>query len=138
MATEAELETNVLEFNRKSFGFERTVSALGREFALFARTETESESKLRPKLLRLRVAIPAEWLIYDAVADLLVIAIDGSTPGRRAVGPASETAVEKSEFSEQGVDWKRMKAPDGSFLYTPAPLAAELTSPEGLRALGLA
>lgn len=137
MATEAELAANVLEFNRKSFGFERTAMAAGREFALFGRTETESESKLRPKLLKLHLAVPSEWVLYDAVADLLVIAVDGATPGRREVGPASETAVEKSEFTEQGAGWKRVVLPDGSFLYAPAELAAPLTSAEGLRALDL-
>src|ERR1700675_2725779 len=102
-----ELEANVLEFVHKSFAFSRIVPIDGEELAVLHRTETESESQFRPKLLRLFLVVPKEWVIYDLAADLLVLGRDGHTPGHRSGGTAVEAAAETSEFVEQGVDIRR-------------------------------
>ncbi|MFI5414820.1 MAG: hypothetical protein ACHQ16_04035, partial [Candidatus Lutacidiplasmatales archaeon] len=83
MVDEADLETNVLEFVLKSFQFDRTETVGDTEFAVFHRTETESESKFRPKLVKLVVAVPKEWVVHDLASDLLLIASDGVHPGHR-------------------------------------------------------
>jgi hypothetical protein len=116
---EADLETNVLEFVLKSFQYDRTDTVGGIDYAVFHRTETESESKFRPKLVKLVVAVPREWVVHDLASDLLLIASDGLHPGHRGSGSAMEAAAEKTEFPEQGVDWVRIPRPTGGWVYVP-------------------
>ncbi|MGI0068594.1 MAG: hypothetical protein ACREB9_09375, partial [Thermoplasmata archaeon] len=71
MLEESELQINLLEFRQKSFQFDHIVLVGSEEYAVFARTETETESQLRPKLVHLRVYAPREWLVYDSILDLL-------------------------------------------------------------------
>jgi hypothetical protein len=132
----AELEINVLEFVHKSFSFARTADWGGQELAVFQRTETENESKFRPKIIHLVLVVPREWIIYDLAADLLVLGSDGHTPGPRTVGTAVEAAAETHEFREQGIDFQRFNV-GNLLLYTPKGLGAALTSPSGRVALGL-
>ena len=134
MLDEADLETNVLEFVLKSFQFDRLETVGAEEYAVFHRTETESESKFRPKLVKLVVAVPRAWVVHDLAADLLLIASDGAHPGRRGTGTAVEAAAEKSEFTEQGVEWSRLPRPTGGWVYVPKPHRAAWTA-EALRAL---
>jgi hypothetical protein len=114
-----DLEANLLEFERKSFSFDHLLTFGGEEFAIFRRTETETESKLRPKIIHLTVVVPRKWLIYDLAADLLVLGEDGSTPGPRPVGEARETSAESSEFSSQGILFRRVHFESGGYLYVP-------------------
>jgi hypothetical protein len=116
---EADLESNVLEFVLKSFQFDRMETVGGVEYAVFHRTETESESKFRPKLVKLVVAVPRDWIVHDLASDLMLIAPDGAHPGHRGTGTAVEAAGEKSEFSEQGADWVRLPRPNGGWVYFP-------------------
>jgi hypothetical protein len=116
---EADLETNVLEFVLKSFGFDRTTEVGGADYAVFHRTETESESKFRPKLVKLVVVVPREWIVHDLAADLLLVAPDGAHPGHRGSGTAVEAAAEKSEFTEQGATWVRVLRKPGEWVYLP-------------------
>lgn len=116
---EADLESNVLEFVLKSFQFDRSETVGGLEYALFHRTETESESQFRPKLVKLVLVVPLEWVVHDLASDLLLIASDGVHPGHRGSGSAMEAAAEKTEFSEQGVDWVRLPRPAGGWVYLP-------------------
>jgi hypothetical protein len=116
---EADLESNVLEFVLKSFQFDRMETVGGVEYAVFHRTETESESKFRPKLVKLVVAVPRDWIVHDLASDLMLIAPDGAHPGHRGSGTAVEAAAEKTEFSEQGVDWVRLPRPEGGWVYVP-------------------
>jgi hypothetical protein len=96
----SELEINVLEFVHKNFSFARLVERKGRELAVFLRTETENEAKFRPKIVHLVLVVPTDWIIYDLAADLLVLGVDGHTPGPRPVGTAVESAAETHEFRE--------------------------------------
>lgn len=128
---ESELSVNLLEFRQKSFQFDRIVSLREHEYALFLRTETESESRLRPKLVHLTVAVPREWIVYDPELDLLRLAKDGEHVAARIPGTAIESAAEPSEFAEQGVDWKRVEGPVHIYRYLPAERFAELDSEEG-------
>lgn len=137
MVEDAELESNLLQFVQKSFGFERTVGVAGQEFAVFHRTETESESKFRPKLIQLWVVLPRDWLVLDLAADALMVAPDGKPTSVRSSAPAVEAAGEKSEFREQGVLWARSALSDGSLLYLPQEMGRQLLDPKSLVALGL-
>lgn len=136
MVDDAELESNVLDFVGKSFAFDRAAAFGGQEIVIFARTETESESKFRPKLVRLAVAFPRAWVVHDLARDLLGIARAGEVPGPRAAS-AVEAAAEKSEFTEQGIDWRRLPWGSAGYLYLPRELAGPLGSEAGRRALGL-
>ncbi len=133
----AELEVNVLEFVHKSFSFDQMVTWNDREIAVFHRTETENETKFRPKIIRLILVVPRDWVIFDLAADLLVLGSDGHTPGPRPVGIAVEAAAETHEFREQGITFRRTAVGE-ALLYAPKELSEELASPAGLRALGLA
>ena len=135
MATEEEIEANLLMFLEKSFGFERSVEVAHREYAVFARTETESESQFRPRLVRLRVVVPKEWLLFDLAADALLIAPDGHTPGPQHAKAAREAAADAPEFVEHGVEWHRRGPEKGKVLYVPGRHASELLSAAGLAAL---
>lgn len=116
---EADLETNVLEFVLKSFQFDRMETVGAVEYAIFHRTETESESQFRPKLVKLVLAVPRDWIVHDLASDLMLIAPDGVHPGHRGTGTAMEAAGEKAEFSEQGVDWVRRPRTNGGWVYFP-------------------
>ncbi|MFZ1023384.1 MAG: hypothetical protein WAN87_04550 [Thermoplasmata archaeon] len=133
----ADLEVNILEFHGKNFAFDRLALLVEEEFAIFLRTETESESKLRPKLVRLRVVVPRSWVLFDLAADLLVLGRDGKTPGARSTEAAVEAAAESAEFKEQGIAWRRTKLADGGFAYVPEELASRLLESGGLAALGV-
>jgi hypothetical protein len=119
MIEDSDLESNVLEFVLKSFQYDRTTEVGGTEYALFHRTETESESQFRPKLVKLVLVVPKAWVVHDLASDLLLIASDGVHPGPRGSGTAMEAAAEKTEFPEQGVDWVRVARPNGGWIYYP-------------------
>ena len=126
---------HLLDFVQKSFGFYRLVQLEDEEFAVFERTETESESKFRPKLVRLYVLVPRAWLVHDFASDLLAVAPDGKTPGRKSSGSAVETAAEKTSFQEQGVEWRRASVPSVGLVYVPADRSRRLLESPGLEAL---
>ena len=121
MVDPVDLEVNVLEFLRKSFMFARRATVDGREVLLFQRTETESESRFRPKVLRLYVAVVADWVLFDLAAELLVLGKDGHAPGPRGTGTALEAGAEAAEFDEQGIRFRRHALADG-WLYLPVDL----------------
>ncbi len=133
----ADLEVNVLEFKQRSFSFERLVELAGERWAVFGRTETESESQFRPRLVHLKVAVPLAWVVHDIENDLLAVARDGSTLPVRLTEPVVEVGAERTEFSEQGIEWRRGTGPKGVLVYAPAELADGLLSPTGYAALGL-
>ena len=130
MLEESELSVNLLEFRQKSFQFDRLLQLGEHEYAVFLRTETESESRLRPKLVHLTVAVPREWVLYDPELDLLRIARDGRHLPPRLPGTAVESAAEPSEFTEQGIEWKRVEGPKHIYRYVPAERFEELDSSE--------
>jgi len=135
--TAADLEINVLEFRQRSFQFERLANLEGTDLAVFSRTETESESQFRPRLVHLKLVVPLSWLVYDEPNDLLAIAKDGATVPTRLTEPVVEVRADRPEFKEQGVDWKRADGPSGSLLYVPVELAGPVLAPAGLAALGI-
>jgi hypothetical protein len=135
--TEADLETNVLEFRQRSFQFARLVERESGAVAVFGRTETESERQLRPKLVRLTLVVPVGWVVHDEAADLLRVARDGVVAPPPPPGTVVEIGAEPPEFEEQGLRWKRIRLPAGGYAYAPAEMAAELLSPPGLGALGI-
>jgi hypothetical protein len=134
--TSADLEMNVLEFRHRSFQFERLAEVGAEPFAVFSRTETESERQLRPKLVRLAVVVPQGWLVLDPAADLLRVSRDGRVP-KVDDGEALEVAAEPSEFEEQGLGWRRQATRPSEFVYAPAELAGRLLGPDALGRLGL-
>ena len=119
MVDDAALEMNVLSFREKSFSYERTLPFEGVDYAIFHRTEVESESRFRPKLVRLTLAIPRDLLLGDLASETLVIAPDGRTPGPRRAAAAQEVEAEASEFREQGIEFVRHRRPDGRLVYLP-------------------
>jgi hypothetical protein len=135
---EGTLAVNLLTFRRKSFGYERTVALAGRTYALFRRSETESEAKLRPRVLTLWVAVPLAWVIYDEPGEALVLGTDGATPGPQPPGTALEAAADAARFDEQGIAWARRALAGGTIVYAPAAEAETLLAPAGLAALGIA
>ena len=134
----SDLEVNVLEFRQRAFSFERLATVADRGIAVFGRTETESESQFRPKLLHLKLAIPQAWIVHDEPNDVLRIARDGSTIPVRLSEPVIEVAAEPPEFQEQGIAWRRAPGPGGTWVYAPAEFAGELLTPAGYAGLGLA
>lgn len=137
MLEPADLEVNILEFRHKSFSYDRLASVDQVEFAVFTRTETESESRLRPRLIHLRVIVPRASVVLDIGADLLFLAPDGVRPGPREAGTAVESAAEGTEFREQGFDFRRVALASDSFVYAPREQVERVLSPEGRRSLGL-
>jgi hypothetical protein len=131
----ADLEANVFEFRQRAFQYARLASIGGAEYAVFVRTETESESRFRPKLVHLLVAVPHPWVVVDPASDTLRVAKDGRTPTPALTEPVVEVGAEPTEFSEQGVAWRRAAAPSGALVYVPADVAAGLLTPAGLAAL---
>jgi hypothetical protein len=133
-----DLEVNVLEFRQRSFQFQRVATVAGRAIALFSRTETETESQFRPKLIHLHLLVPQEWVVLDEPNDVLLIARDGTTPPVRLTEPVLEVGAERAEFQEQGIPWKRVGGPSGSFVYAPAELSEVLLAPASYEALEIA
>ena len=138
MLTEADLEINVLEFRQRAFQFERLVDYEGTDFAVFSRTETESESQFRPRLVHLKLIVPQAWVVYDEANDLLAVAKDGRTLPVRLTEPVVEVGAERPEFQEMGIAWKRAVGPSRSLVYAPAAVADVVLTPDGFAALGLA
>jgi hypothetical protein len=135
--TEADLEINVLEFRQRAFQFERLGDYEGTDFAVFSRTETESESQFRPRLVHLKLIVPQAWVVYDEANDLLALAKDGTTLPVRLTEPVVEVGAERPEFGEQGIAWRRVVGPAGSLVYAPVEFADLVLAPEGFSALGL-
>ncbi len=133
----ADLEVNVLEFRQRAFQFDRLAEVRGTAYAVFSRTETESESQFRPKLLHLRVAAPHAWVVYDEPNDVLRISRDGETIPLHLVEPVVEVGAEPAEFEESSVPWRRAVSPGGAIVYAPAQAAADVLSPPGFAALGI-
>jgi hypothetical protein len=129
---------NVLEFRQRSFQFQRLATIADREVALFSRTETETESRFRPKLIHLHLLVPVEWVVFDEPNDVLLIARDGTTPPVRLSEQVVEVGADRTEFSEQGIPWKRTGGPAGSFVYAPAELADRLLTAETYATLAIA
>jgi hypothetical protein len=132
----ADLEVNVLEFRHKSFGFARVGTVAGTEYAVFHRTETESETKFRPKILRLVVVVPRAWIVYDLAAEVLLLARDGVHAGTRPTGSALEASVEADRFLEQSIEFERHPTSNG-VLYVPTEIAPTILSPEGRSGMAL-
>jgi hypothetical protein len=134
----SDLEINVLEFRQRSFQFQRAADFNGRDVALFSRTETESESRFRPKLVHLHLLVPQSWVVYDEPNDILLVSRDGTTLPVRLTEQVVEVGAEPPEFDEQGVPWKRVDGPSGSYVYAPDELASELLTPAAYAAFGVA
>ncbi|MGA8541940.1 MAG: hypothetical protein WB947_00125 [Thermoplasmata archaeon] len=137
MLSASDLEINVLEFRQRSFQFQRLATVAGREVALFSRTETETESQFRPKLIHLHLLVPQEWVVFDEPNDVLLVAHDGATIPVRLTEQVVEVGAERTEFEEQGIAWRRTGGPSGSYVYAPTELAAELLTAEAYAALGV-
>jgi hypothetical protein len=135
--TAADLEINVLEFRQRAFQFERLADYEGTDYAVFARTETESESQFRPRLVHLKLVVPQAWVVYDEPNDLLSVAKDGRTVPVRLTEPVVEVGAERPEFQELGIPWRRAAGPSGSLVYAPAEFADLVLTPEGFASLGL-
>lgn len=135
MLDAATLETGVLEFRHKSFSFERLATVGSTEYAVFSRRETETESKLRPKVIRLFVAVPRGHLLYESETESLWITPDGTLAGPRETGTAQEAGAEAAEFQEQGLAWKRLAVPAGT-AYVPADRAVTLAAEGAMATLG--
>lgn len=137
MLSASDLEVNVLEFRGRTFQFDRFASLGGTEFAVFSRTETESESKFRPRLVHLKLAVPRPWVRLDEGTGDLRIYRDG--PGLAMVPdePVVEVGAERTEFREHGVDWRRADGPAGALVYAPTEFAAAVFTAAGFAALGI-
>ena len=128
MVDDATLETNVLSFREKSFSYRATVEAGGVPYAVFYRTEVESESRFRPKVVHLLLAVPREAILGDLASDTLVLAPDGRSAGPRRAGGAQEVDADETEFREQGIEFVRSQAPDGTIRYLPKSAPPELAT----------
>jgi hypothetical protein len=135
--TAGDLEVNVLEFRQRSFQFQRIATVADQEIAVFSRTETESESQFRPKLIHLHLLVPVAWVLLDEPNDVLLLARDGATVPVRLTEQVVEVGADRPEFDEQGIAWKRAAGPSGAFVYAPAELAGALLTPAAYAALGL-
>ncbi len=96
MLSASDLEINVLEFRQRSFQFQRLATVAGREVALFSRTETETESQFRPKLIHLHLLVPQEWVVFDEPNDVLLVAHDGATIPVRLTEQVVEVGAERT------------------------------------------
>lgn len=137
MLSPGDLEVNVLEFRQRSFQFQRLVSIEGRSVAVFSRTETETESRFRPKLIHLHLVVPVEWVVLDEPNDVLLLARDGATLPVRLSEQVVEVGAERPDFDEQGIPFRRVGGPSGSFVYAPAEWSDRWLTPAGFTALGL-
>jgi hypothetical protein len=131
------LSLNVLQFAGKSFDYDSTVTVAGSEYAIFARTETETEAKLRPELVRMRVVVPRAWVQYEEASDTLQLVVPGSPAGPSRRRAAGATMLEPEEFRDQGIDWHRLTLAGNHRLYLPKAEEARLLSAEGRTALGI-
>jgi hypothetical protein len=129
------LSTNILQFAGKSFDYDSTLKVGDTEYAVFARTETATEAKLRPELVRLRVLAPRAWLVYDRTTDVLAFAQDREPTGPGRTRSAGSTALEPDEFRERGIEWIRTTWPEGLRVYVPKSEADRLLSAPGRDAL---
>ncbi len=134
----ADLELNLLEFRQKSFQFARLATVGGTEFAIFSRTETESERQFRPRLVHLHLAVPREWIRLDPEGEMLRLQPAGAAAAAPSTRDAEEVGTERSAFTEAGEAWRRETGAEGFHLYVPERLAGILLTPEGHRALGFA
>ncbi len=137
MVEDETLSTNVLQFAGKSFDYDSTVTVGGVEFAIFARTETETEAKLRPELVRMRVVVPREWVQYEEASDTLLLVAPGGSAGPARRRAAGATLLEPEEFRDQGIDWHRLTLPGRHTLYLPKKEEPRLLAAEGRSALGV-
>jgi hypothetical protein len=135
--TASDLEINVLEFRQRSFQFDRLATFEAEEYAVFSRTETESESQFRPRLLRLHLVVPLSWVVLDEANDSLRIARDGITAPPHLIEMVIEVGAEPPTFKEQGIEWARTSGPGLVHYYGPADRSDRLFSPEGHVALGV-
>jgi hypothetical protein len=133
----ADLEMNLLEFRQRQFQFERLADVEGAPYVVFTRTETEDESRFRPKLVHLKVVVPQAWVVHDLANDVLLLAKDGRTIPVRLSEPVVEVAAEPPQFHEQGVAFRRAPSASRALVYAPEELAGKLLRPEGLAALGI-
>jgi hypothetical protein len=137
MVDDETLSMNVLQFAGKSFDYDSTVTVGGAEFAIFARTETETEAKLRPELVRMRVVVPRDWVQYEEASDTLLLVAPGAPSGPSRRRAAGATMLEPEEFRDQGIDWHRVSLAGRHTLYLPKGEEARLLSSEGRAALGV-
>lgn len=137
MLTASDLEINVLEFRQRSFQFDRLATLDGEEYAVFSRTETESESQFRPRLVHLHLVVPLAWVVLDESSDSLRIARDGTTAPPHHIETVVEVGAEPPQFLEQGIEWSRTPGPGGVHFYGPTERVARLFTPEGHAALGV-
>ncbi len=137
MVDDETLSMNVLQFAGKSFDYDTTVVVGDLEYAIFARTETETEAKLRPELVRMRVVVPREWVHYEEASDTLTLGAPGGTAGPARRRAAGATMLEPEEFRDQGIDWHRLSLADGHRLYLPKGEEGRLLGHEGRRVLGV-
>jgi len=131
------LSLNVLQFAGKSFDYDSTITVGGRDYAIFGRTETESEAKLRPELVRMRVVLPREWVQYEEASDTLMLVRPDAPTGPSRRRAAGTTMLEPEEFRDQGIDWHRLTLAGRHALYLPKGEEGRLLSSEGRTALGL-
>ncbi|MCI4373896.1 MAG: hypothetical protein L3K02_09710 [Thermoplasmata archaeon] len=137
MLTASDLEINVLEFRQRSFQFDRLATLDDEEYAVFSRTETESESQFRPRLVHLHLVVPLAWVVLDEANDSLRIAKDGVTAPPHLIETVVEVGAEPPQFKEQGIEWSRTSGPAGAHFYGPSDRSERLFSPEGHAALGV-
>jgi hypothetical protein len=137
MLSDEALQASLLEFRHKSFAYERKISVGGEPLAVFGRTETETESKFRPRLVHLFLFVPVEWIRTDPATEDLLIQRSGGPPAAAPPGSADaqEIAAEAAEFSEAGVDWSRVQPKPDRVLYVPRERAPALSSDPAVRAL---
>jgi hypothetical protein len=136
MVDSGQLESIILEFRHKSFSFEGRFDLGAEPWVVFARSETESESKFRPRVVRLRILVPVAWVHADPAGELLLLGRDG-TPGLSpSSGPALEVAAEPDEFEEQGIAWVRWRPRPERLLYLPADSAETLRKHPEVERLG--
>ncbi|MGP8071828.1 MAG: hypothetical protein ACLPZM_01695 [Thermoplasmata archaeon] len=133
----ADLEVNVLEFRQRSFSYDRLVPVAGEEYAVFTRTETESESQFRPRLVHLHLVVPRAWVVLDTPNDCLRVSQDGTTAPPRLIESVLEVGAEPHQFREQGIDWTRTALGTGQILYSPTDRGNHLLAAEGRAALGV-
>ena len=131
------LSMNVLQFAGKSFDYDSTVTIAGVEYAIFARTETETEAKLRPELVRMRVVVPRTWVEYEEASDTLRLVAPGGPAGPARRRAAGATLAEPEDFRDQGIDWHRLSLPGRHTLYLPKTEEPRLLASEGRAALGV-
>lgn len=135
MVDDETLSVNVLQFAGKSFDYDSTVTIAGMEYAVFGRTETETEAKLRPELVRMRVVVPRAWVQYEEASDTLFLQSGAPAEGGSRRRAAGATRLEPEEFRDQGVDWHRLALGGRHTLYVPKVEEPRLLSPEGRAAL---